>query len=418
MLTPGTELSFEVRGILIPNLGVEMTPTDSRLWLPFTQMRGFDPSLRSFVAGRGATLLDAGGRELFDATSSIWTILHGHCHPRIVEAIASQAARLDHATTLGASNPVAQELAERLCDLTSMDRAFFSGDGASAIEAALKMSLQYWQNAGQPQRTRFVALTDGYHGDTIGAMSVSDIDVFKARFGAVTFEALSYDAGKGALQRDDVAAAIVEPSLQAAAGMRIVPDAAYAPLRDIAPLLIVDEIATGFGRTAEMFAFERLGLRPDILCVGKALTGGTMALSATLTTDRVYGAFLGEPQERKQFFHGHSFAGNPIACAAALASLALFDEEGTIARAQHIAKTIEGHVRPLRSHPGVRDVRFVGAMGGIELHGGARRVTEGLYERGHFTRPIGEVVQFVPPLCSTDAQIGGFFEALEAELTT
>jgi adenosylmethionine-8-amino-7-oxononanoate aminotransferase len=218
------------------------------------------------------------------------------------------------------------------------------------------------------------------------------------------------------LQREDVAAIIVEPSLQAAAGMRLVPDASYAPLRDIAPLLIVDEIATGFGRTGSMFAFERLGLRPDILCVGKGLTGGTMALSATLTTDRVYEAFLGELPERKHFFHGHSFAGNPIACAAALASLALFEEEGTLAAAKHIAGTIARRCEPLKNHPSVRDVRFLGTMGGIELQAGARRITDGLYERRQFTRPIGEVVQLVPPLCSTDAQIDTFFDALEAEL--
>lgn len=407
-------------------LGV--SENDSRLWLPFTQMRGFNPAQRSFVSGRGAMLTDATGKELFDATSSIWTTVHGHCHPRIVEAIATQAARLDHATTLGATNRVAEELAWRLCELTAMGRAFFSGDGASAIEAALKMTLQYWQNVGQRQRTRFVALTDGYHGDTIGAMSISDIEVFKSRFGSVTFEALPYDRGEAVLARDDVAAIVVEPLLQAAAGMRLVPDSAYAPLHDMVPLLIVDEIATGFGRSGSMFAYERIGIRPDILCVGKGLTGGTMALSATLARKRIYDTFLGAPSERKQFFHGHSFAGNPIACAAALASLALFEEEGTLARAASIAERIESRCAPLRKHKNVRDIRFLGTMGGIEVRSEnipARRapspawnMADRLYARGHFTRPIGDVVQLVPPLCSTDGQIDAFFDALETELAS
>ncbi|HEY5258703.1 MAG TPA: adenosylmethionine--8-amino-7-oxononanoate transaminase [Candidatus Baltobacteraceae bacterium] len=405
-----------------------MTRSDARLWLPFTQMRGFDPASRTFVRGRGATLEDSAGRNVFDAVSSIWTTIHGHCHPRIVEAIAAQAARLDHATTLGATNPVAESLAQRLCDLTAMGRAFFAGDGASAIETALKMTIQYWQNVGQPQRTRFVSLTGGYHGDTIGAMSVSDIDVFKARFGAVTFERLAYDSASGVVDSGDVAGVIVEPLLQAAVGMQLVPAAAYDALRTMAPLLIVDEIATGFGRTGTMFAFEQLDLHPDILCVGKGLTGGTLALSATLSSARVYDAFLGEHREMKQLFHGHSFAGNPIACAAALASLALFEEERTLDRAGRIARDIARRAESLRAHAAVGDVRFLGTMGGIELRpevvrtgaavSGAWRVTDGLYERGHFTRPIGNVVQLVPPLCSTGEQIDAFFDALEAELAT
>jgi adenosylmethionine-8-amino-7-oxononanoate aminotransferase len=396
----------------------------SNLWLPFTQMREFDGAARTFVRGEGTALIDGRDRRLYDAVSSIWTIVHGHCHPRIVEAIARQATILDHATTLGATNPVAEELAHRLCAATGMERAFFASDGASAVEAALKIALQYWRNAGAPERTRFVRLSDAYHGDTIGAMSVSDVERFKAPFTSVTFETRSYD--DPAALDGDVAAVIVEPLVQAAAGMRVVSAASYARLRGIAPLVIVDEIATGFGRTGTMFAFEQLTLEPDLLTLGKGLTGGTLALSATLASARVYDAFLGASGDFKHFFHGHSYAGNPIACAAALASLALFEEEATLHNTALIARTARERLASLTAHRLVREVRQAGAMIGIELRAEeidardapspAWRVTNGLYERGAFTRPIGDTIQFVPPLSSSAREVEEFFDALAAEL--
>ncbi len=392
-----------------------MLQVASRLWLPFTQMQSFDAAMRTFVAGAGTTLVDSRGNRVYDAVSSIWTTIHGHGHPAIVDAIAKQAAELDHATTLGASNPVAEELAQELCRLTGLDYAFFASDGASAIEASLKMALQYWQQAGEPQRTRFVRLVNAYHGDTSGAMSVSDIAVFKSRFGAVTFEAIEY-GNAAELQAPDVAAVIVEPLVQAAAGMQVVPAEAYAGLREIKPLLIVDEIATGFGRTGTMFAFEQLGLAPDLLCVGKGLTGGALALSATLATQRIYDAFLGPFEDRKQFFHGHSYAGNPIACAAALASLRLFEAEHTLENARVIGDRIAVQLEVLRAHRLVRSVRAAGAMAGIEVVEDGWRIANGLYERGHFTRPIGNVIQFVPPLSSSLNEVDDFFGALGAEL--
>ena len=364
-------------------------------------------------------LTDGRGREVYDAVSSIWTTIHGHGHPAIVEAIARQAERLDHATTLGATNPVAEELAYELCSLTGMDFAFFASDGASAIEAALKMAVQYWHNAGEPQRNRFVRLVDAYHGDTSGAMSVSDIAVFKSHFGAITFESIPYGE-VSAIARDDVAAVIVEPLVQAAAGMRIVSPERYLSLRDCTPLVIVDEIATGFGRTGTMFAFEQLGLHPDLVALGKGITGGALALSATLVSERVYNAFLGSPHERKQFFHGHSYAGNPIACAAAIASLGLFEREGTLGRAAALGERIAANLEALRGRERVRDVRRCGTMSAVELDGGkgagASDVADALYERGHFTRAIGDAVQFVPPLCSTNVEVDGFFDALHAVL--
>lgn len=393
-----------------------MMSLSSRLWLPFTQMQSFDGPARTFVRGEGAWLIDARGNRVFDAVSSIWTIVHGHGHPTLVQAIADQAARLDHATTLGATNPPAEELAAALCACTGMDYAFFGGDGASAIEAAVKMALQFWQSAGESQRTRFVRLTNAYHGDTAAAMSLSDIGAFKGTFGAITFETSAYD--DVALDDPGIAAVIVEPLVQAAAGMRLIERERYDALRGIKPLVIVDEIATGFGRTGTMFAVDQLGLEPDLLCIGKGLSGGILALSAVLARERIYTAFLGAADERKQFFHGHSFAGNPIACAAALASLGLFEREGTLERAHGIAIAIERGARALQAHPAVREIRRCGTMTGIELHDAARAwpVANALYERGIFTRPIGAVVQLVPPLCSTGQEIDGFFDAMASVL--
>lgn len=394
-----------------------MISATSRLWLPFTQMQSFDVASRTFVRGEGTVLIDARGHRVFDAVSSIWTTVHGHGHPVIVEAIARQAAQLDHATTLGATNPQAETLADALCARTAMDYAFFGGDGASAIEAAIKMALHFWQHSGEPQRTRFLHLVDAYHGDTSGAMSLSDIAVFKSHYGAITFETRPYERIED-LDAPDVAAVIVEPIVQAAAGMRLVDVGCYAPLRSCEPLVIVDEIATGFGRTGTMFAFEQLDLRPDLLCLGKGITGGTMALSAVLVRERIFRAFLGEPNERKQFFHGHSYAGNPIACAAALASLSLFEREATLERAHAIETAAAANSAALRAHPAVREIRQAGTMIGIELHEAARAwpVANALYDLGQFTRPIGAVVQLVPPLSSSQGEIGAFFDALSAAL--
>jgi len=389
----------------------------SHLWLPFTQMQSFDASTRTFVRGDGTSLHDARGRRVFDAVSSIWTIIHGHCHPEIVDAIALQAATLDHATTLGATNLPAEALARALCELAETDYAFFAGDGASAVEAAIKMALHYWQHAGETRRTRFLRLVDAYHGDTAGAMSLSDIAVFKSRYGAVTFETRPYERVED-LEAPDVAAVIVEPIVQAAAGMRLVPLERYAPLRNCTPLVIVDEIATGFGRTGTMFAYEQLELRPDLICLGKGISGGVLALSAVLAREHIYQAFLGAPEERKQFFHGHSYAGNPIACAAALASLEIFAREGTFERAGSVERVAAERAASLRDDPAIREIRQAGTMMGIELYDAQRAwpVANALYELGHFTRPIGATVQLVPPLSSSDSVIHDFFDAFSEAL--
>ncbi len=390
------------------------------LWLPFTQMDEFDFAQRTFVRGESAYLYDAAGRRVFDAVSSIWTTVHGHCHPAIVEAITRQAQTLDHATLLGASNPIAEQLAQRLARVLGLPHVFFASDGASAIEAALKMALHYWNNAGQPQRRRFVHLTNSYHGDTAAAMSVSDIAVFKSRYGAVTFETRRFE--DAVIDGHDVAAVIVEPLVQAAAGMRIVAPERYAGLRGMTPLLIADEIATGFGRTGTMFALEQLDIAADIVCAGKGITGGTLALSATIASNRVFEAFGGHHEQMNHFFHGHSYAGNPIACSAAIANLDVFERERTLDHTRLVREAIEPALAALAQHDLVREVRGAGLMIGIELaaeridrsnsRSAAWHVADELYERGHFTRPIGDVIQLVPPLSSTVEEIHSFISAL------
>jgi adenosylmethionine---8-amino-7-oxononanoate aminotransferase len=402
----------------------ESANVESALWLPFTQPADAARRQRTFVRGEGTFLIDDRGHRVFDAVSSIWTCIHGHSHPRIVAAIAEQAAVLDHATLLGATNPVAEALAARLCSLIALDRVFFASDGASAVEAAVKMALQYWRNRGEGRRRKIVRLVHAYHGDTIGAMSASDIGVFKEPFLDVCFETERLDDYARRTSDADVAAIIVEPRVQAAAGMRIVPDAEYAPIRRAAEaLLIVDEIATGFGRTGTMFAYQSAGLVPDILCIGKGLTGGALPLSATIASSDIYDAFLSpHTADNRHFFHGHSYAGNPIACAAALASLDIFESEHVLERIVPLVATIAEEAARLLDHPRVESVRQAGLMCGIVLvppagsdesvGSFAWRVVDRLYENGHFTRPIGGVVQLVPPLSSDPADIRGFFSTL------
>lgn len=388
-------------------------------------MAEYERHARSFVMGEGALLYDAQGKASYDCVSSIWTTVHGHCHPHITRRIAEQAGTLDHATLLGATNPVAEELAGRLARLTGLEHAFFSGDGASAVEVALKMALAYWQNAGARERTRIVRLRGAYHGDTTGAMSVSDIEVFKARFAPFTFESIDYDDAPEVLEAPDVAAVIVEPLVQAAAGIRLIPRALYEPLETRSTLLIVDEIATGFGRTGTMFAYEQLDLQPDIVCLGKGLTGGTLALSATMATAEMYRAFLGTHGALKHLFHGHSFAGNPIACAAAIASLELFEEEATLERVAALGAAIRHELMPLAELPQVAEVRGIGCMFAVEIDpkrftnaggmGPAWDIADRLYDgepAGFFTRPIGNAIQYVPPFCTTAEEVALFAAAL------
>ena len=386
------------------------------LWHPFTQMKDWmteEPIIIS--SAEGAVLRDTEGREYLDGNSSIWTNLHGHRHPKISAAIKDQLNRIAHSSFLGLSNVPAIELAEKLCKLTKLDRVFYSDDGSTAMEAAIKMALQYWQHRKQPQRTKFVAFANAYHGDTLGAVSVGGIDLFHATFKPLLFDVIRASCVAELPSGDDVAAVVIEPLIQGAAGMRLWPRGMLRELRAwcdrCGALLIADEVMTGFGRTGTMFGCEQESVRPDLMAVAKGLTGGYLPLAATLTTAEIFNAFLGEYAEFKTFFHGHSYTGNQLGCAAALASLRVFEEEGTMEKLSGISRQLSDGLKQCRGVGSVVDVRCLGVIGAVEVglypieaKMGIKICAE-MSRRGVLTRPIGNVVVLMPPYCVTREQL-------------
>lgn len=388
-------------------------------WHPFTQ-HATEPAPLPVVAAHGARLVLEDGRELLDGISSWWATLHGHGQPDIARAIADQVERLDHVLFAGATHPGAIELAERLIALApaGLTRAFFSDDGSTAVEVALKMVIQRWSQLGQPERRVLVALEGGYHGDTFGAMSVGDPDPFFMPFTPLCFEVRRVPIAAAALEAalDDLgpraAGVIVEPLLQGAAGMRMHPAAFLRAARaacDVRGLpLIADEVMTGFGRTGHLFACEAAGITPDLLCLAKGLTGGMFPLSVTLATEDLYDAFLSD--ERAQaFFHGHTFTANPVGCAAALASLDVVARENTPARLAAIGEAIRTELAPLVDDPRVRDLRHIGGVVALDLAvpdpgylaALGPRLHAAAVERGALLRPLGNVLYAMPPACTT-----------------
>jgi adenosylmethionine-8-amino-7-oxononanoate aminotransferase len=396
------------------------------IWHPFTQQLGWCEDEPPLVIdhAEGTNLYDTDGNAYIDGVSSLWCTVHGHRHPRIDAAVRAQLDRVAHTTMLGLSHPGAAELAARLVEIApaGLRRVFFSDNGSTAAEIALKMAFQYWAHRGRP-RHRFVCLKMSYHGDTIGSVSVGGIPLFHETFRPLLFDALMAEPGDCAdLRRllaahgHEVAAVIVEPLVQGAAGMLLQPPGYLHAVRELCDefdtLLICDEVATGFGRTGTMFACEQEDVSPDLMCVAKGLTGGYLPLAATLAAERVYEAFLGEFQEFKTFFHGHTYTGNPLACAAALATLDVFEEERTLERLQPkialLAELLDEHVAPL---PAVREVRRRGFMVGIELVEfplDARighQVALAARRRGAIIRPLGDVVVLMPPLSIAEATL-------------
>jgi adenosylmethionine-8-amino-7-oxononanoate aminotransferase len=389
-------------------------------------MRGFEAEDPPVIeSGEGVWLVDTGGRRYIDGISSLWCNVHGHGHPGLDAAVRAQLDRVAHTTMLGMSHPAAEELAERLVDVApaGLSRVFYSDSGSTAVEVALKMAFQYWQQAADPQpsRTSFVCLENAYHGDTVGSVSVGGIDLFHSMYRPLLFESHRVPAGDAvALERvlsersGEIAAVVVEPLVQGAAGMFLQPPGYLRAVREACDrhevLLVCDEVATGFGRTGTMFACEQEDVTPDFLCLAKGLTGGYLPLAATLTTDHVHEAFLGEHEQHRTFFHGHTYTGNPLACAAALATLDAFEQERTLERlapkAELLAQLLSDLVEPL---PHVMDVRRCGFMCGIELADRAgrpfdpalrmgHRVTLAARARGAIVRPLGDVVVLMPPL--------------------
>ncbi|HEX6115979.1 MAG TPA: adenosylmethionine--8-amino-7-oxononanoate transaminase [Solirubrobacterales bacterium] len=390
------------------------------LWHPFTQQRGWVEERPLVIeSGEGTDLIDAEGNRYIDGVASLWCNVHGHRHPAIDAAVRDQLGRVAHSTMLGLTHEPAAELAERLVEIAPprLSRVFFSDSGSSATEIGLKMAFQYWRQRGDggARRTEFVTLRNAYHGDTIGAVSVGGIDTFHAAFEPLLFRSHAVSAqDPGELERvlaehgERIAGVIVEPLVQGAAGILVQPPGFLRDVRRLCDaagtLLICDEVATGFGRTGTMFACEQERVAPDILCLGKGLTGGYLPLAATLATERVYDGFLGEPEEGRTFFHGHTFTGNPLACAAAVANLETFEAEHTLLRLQPKIRLLHDLLGEVAEMDEVAEVRGRGLMAGIDLgeHDPAlrlgHRVTLAARERGAIVRPLGDVVVLMPPL--------------------
>ncbi len=411
----------------------DLLARDARvLWHPFSH-GATEPELAPVVAAEGAWLVLADGRRVLDGISSWWTCLHGHGEPAIAAAIAEQARTLDHVVFAGATHPPAVELAERLLAIAprGLARVFFSDDGSTAVEVALKLAVQRAWLRGE-RRLRFVALEGGYHGDTFGAMAVGDASIFTEPFARLLAavdrvpaprgldDAAGCEASLAALRatlargRGEVAAVITEPVLQGAAGMRLHPPAFLRGVRaacdEAGVPWIADEVLTGFGRTGALFACEHADVAPDLLCVAKGLTGGVLPLAATLCREDLFAEFQSGARTRA-FFHGHSFTANPIACAAALASMELTTAPGFLPRARAIGERMRAGLEELRGDGRVRDVRGLGPLAAVELveDGGfaadsVLRLRREALARGVLLRPLGPVLYALPPLCVTDGE--------------
>jgi adenosylmethionine---8-amino-7-oxononanoate aminotransferase len=411
------------------------------VWHGFTQMAAYaDNAPLVIERAEGHELIDADGRRYLDAISSLWVNTLGHRVPELDAALLAQAGKVAHSTMLGNGNTVVVELAEALAPVVPVDdpHFLFAGDGAVAVEQALKIAFQYWVNRGIEGRQRFLALGDAYHGDTVGSLSLGDGGTFSSVFEPLCFPVLRTPgyadpdwAGKAraAVERHagELAAVVIEPLVQGASGMLCAEAADVRALgeacRSHGVLLICDEVATGFGRTGTLFASEQCGLRPDLLCLGKGITGGYLAMSATVAAGHVFDAFLGEDLGPQTFFHGHSYGGNALAAAVALEHLRLFDDwdvlSGVRERATELAALLAERIEV---RPEVAAVRQRGLMVGVELAPPGpglrwgRRVCAGAVDRGVLLRPLGDVVVIMPPLTITAGEIARIVDALEGAL--
>src|SRR3954451_283951 len=390
------------------------------LWHPFTQQRDWVTEEPLMIeSAEGTELIDVDGSRYLDGVSSLWCNVHGPRHPAIDEAVRQQLDRVAHSTMLGLSHPGASELAGRLVDIApaGLNRVFYSDSGSTAVEVALKMAFQYWQHRGgqHVRKTSFICLEQAYHGDTIGSVSVGGMPLFHSTFGPLLFESHRAEPGNIddiarllAMREEEVAAVVLEPLVQGAAGMLTHPPGYLRAVRQLCDrhgvLLICDEVATGFGRTGTMFAREQEGVSPDLLCLAKGLTGGYLPLAATLATERIYEGFLGAFEQFRTFFHGHTYTGNPLACAAAIASLEIFERERTLVRIQPKIRLLSDWLSQVERMREVNEVRQCGLMVGIDLgeHDPelrlGHRVTLEARRRGVIVRPLGDVIVMMPPL--------------------
>ncbi len=419
------------------------------VWHPYTQMKDCRKVPNLLInSARGVKLYSEEGHIYYDTISSWWCNVHGHNHPKIKKAICNQLDSLDHILFAGLTHKPAISLAEKLISLApvNLTKVFFSDNGSTAVEVALKMSFQYWQNSGAARKKRFVSLDMGYHGDTIGAMGVSGVDLFNKIFSPLFVpsfkvpspycyrcpqkkerDSCNIDCVKPLeslcrKKASQIAAIILEPMVMAASGMIIYPKEYLIKVAQLAKRynihLILDEVATGFGRTGKMFALEHAAVEPDSLCLSKGLTSGYLPLAVTLTTDKVYQAFYGDYEERKTFFHGHTFTANPISCSAALASLSIFEEEATLEKIRKIIPFFHRQMDKFRDFHLVGDVRYLGLIAAIELvknkktkegFSFEKRIGFQAYQLGlkeHLIlRPLGNVIYLFLPLCVSKGEL-------------
>jgi len=413
----------------MPHLPDLTTLDQQHLWHPFTPMRQWCAAEHTplmLVEGHGCTLRDQFGNSYLDGNASIWTNAHGHTHPAINAAIIAQLGKVAHTSFLGFTHEPAIRLAKELVDLlpgSKITRAFFTDNGSTAIESAVRMALQYWKQNGRPERDTLIAFDRAYHGDTLGAASLGGIPLFKGSgndFGyrVITVPSLDSLDSLPLDERNRIAAVIIEPLIQGAAGMRLWPQGMLKKLDDWCAekdvFLILDEVMTGFGRTGKMFACENEGVVPDFLCLAKGLSGGYLPLAVTLTTERVFEGFLGEPHEGRTFFYGHSFAGSQLGCAAALASLQVFRDEHVLEQLPDKMARLGALMAEL---PGYRQCGMIAAMtiDSPDLSLGSK-VCLAVRKHGLLTRPIGNTIVLMPPLCVTLDEIERMVAALRAAL--
>jgi len=411
------------------------------LWHPFTQMKT-DRNLLPVVRADGALLFTEDGKSFIDAFSSWWVNLHGHSHPKIVQAIKDQADKLQHVVFAGATHPAAVEFGEALLKVLPSNHAriFYSDNGSTAVEVAVKMALQYWHLKGQKNRLRFIALDGAYHGDTFGGMSVSGRGPFQKAFEPLLFkvshlpfpfpgkEEETINAFEKLVIQEDIAAFISEPLVQGAAGMRIYSSDVLSRIYELAKkhnvLTIADEVFTGFGRTGKTFATDYLSSSPDILCCSKGITGGMLPLAVTSTTKEIYEQFLSDNRV-KAFFHGHSYTGNPLACAAAIASLSLLLSEECQNQIYWLSAEQSKFINAVKGRKSIKDARNLGTIAAFQVGGEESsyfhtirdKAISFFYNKGIFLRPIGNTIYFVPPYCIKKEELqkihDGAFEFLE-----
>ena len=432
------------------------------VWHPFTQMRDWEAEEQIVITrGEGSWLIDSDGNRYLDGVAAIWTNVHGHCRREINEAIKLQVDRLEHSTLLGLAGEQPAILAKRLIDVApeGLSRVFYSDNGSTAVEIAIKMAFQYWIHRKRPEKNRFISFKNAYHGDTIGAVSVGGIDLFHEVFRPLLFPTIqapspycyrcelspsrcSTGCQRECLQQLEVllavhghetAAVVIEPLLQGAGGMIVQPQGYLRRVRELCDqhgvLLIADEVAVGFGRTGTMFACQHDGVTPDIMALSKGITAGYLPLAATLTTEEIYSAFLGEYRELKTFFHGHTFTGNPIACAAAIASLDLFDSDGLLEALPEKTAYLHERLKKMLDLNHVGDVRCCGMVGGVELVLDKRsrepypweerigvRVCVEARKHGLFLRPLGNIIVVFPPLAISMDELAFLLDGVEKSI--